>query len=118
MSTIAQSPTAGRARKPAKAETRSSGRSRAPFAGGIAWIVFVGVLLGGIVAVNVLVLQLNMQSDRLGRERAQLQADNALLRSQLSSASTQVRIQDAATTKLGLVPADPLGTTYVRLAGK
>ncbi len=90
-------------------------RPRAPFAGGVAWIVVVGVLLAGIVAVNVLVLQLNMQFDGLSRERAQLRADNALLRSQLSSASASVRIEDAAKTKLGLQAADPLTTTYVRL---
>ena len=58
-----------------------------PFAGGIAWIVVVGVLLAGIVAVNVVVLQLNVEFDGLSRERAQLKADNALLRAQLSSAS-------------------------------
>ena len=86
-------------------------RSRAPFAGGVAWIVLVGVLLAGIVAVNVLVLQLNMQFDGLSRERAQLKADNALLRSQLSSASASVRIEDAAKSKLGLQAADPLTTT-------
>ena len=83
--------------------------SRAPFAGGVAWIVVVGVLLAGIVAVNVLVLQLNMQFDGLSRERAQLKADNALLRSQLSSASASVRIEEAATVEArppGRRPAD------------
>lgn len=93
-------------------------RVRAPFAGGIAWIVLVGVLLAGIVAVNVIVLQLNMQFDGLSRQRAQLQADNALLRSQLSSASTNIRIEEVATLKLGMQAADPLSTTYVRLAAK
>jgi hypothetical protein len=29
-----------------------------------------------------------------------------------------VRIEDAATSKLGLRAADPLTTTYVRLSGK
>jgi len=93
-------------------------RSRAPFAGGVAWILLVGVLLAGIVAVNVVVLQLNMQFDGLSRERAQLKADNALLRSRLSSASANVRIEEIATAKLGLQAADPLTTTYVRLGAK
>ena len=114
MSTIAQAPVARKARR-SKTEDM---RSRAPFAGGVAWIVLVGVLLAGIVAVNVLVLQLNMQFDGLSRERAQLRADNALLRSSLSSASAHVRIEDAATAKLGLQPADDLTTTYVRLGAK
>ena len=114
MSTIAQTPAAGKARR-AKAKTA---RPRAPFAGGVAWIVLVGLSLAGIVAVNVLVLQLNMQFDGLSRDRAQLKADNALLRSQLSSASANVRIGEAATARLGLRPADDLTTTYVRLGGK
>jgi cell division protein FtsL len=115
VSTIAD----GRLARP-KRSTRPAPKTaaRTSFFGGIAWIVVVGVLLAGIVAVNVVVLQLNMQFDRLGNERAQLQADNALLRSQLSSASANVRIEDAATSKLGLVAADPLTTTYVRLPAK
>jgi len=113
MSTIAQGNVARKKRRAAAATTAA--RSRAPFAGGVVWIVVVGVLLAGIVAVDVLVLQLNMQFDGLGRERAQLKADNALLRSQLSSASASVRIEDAAKSKLGLQVADPLTTTYVRL---
>ena len=106
MSTIADGqrrPQAAR-REP---KARRARRSRAPFAGGVVWIVLVGALLAGIVAVNVVVLQLNMQFDGLSRERAQLKADNALLRSQLSSASANVRIEDAATAKLGLQAADP-----------
>ena len=113
MSTIAQGNVARK--KHGAAAAPPAARSRAPFAGGVVWIVVVGVLLAGIVAVNVLVLQLNMQFDGLSRERAQLKADNALLRSQLSSASSSVRIEDAAKSKLGLQPADPLTTTYVRL---
>ena len=101
--------------RPAEQRKPKARRIRSPFAGGIAWIVVVGALLAGIVAVNVVVLQLNMQFDGLSRERAQLKADNALLRSQLSSASASVRIEDAAKSKLGLQAADPLTTTYVRL---
>jgi len=114
MSTIAQAPTSGKARR-SKGE---SVRSRAPFAGGVLWILVVGVMLAGIVALNVVVLQLNMEFDGLSRERAQLRADNALLRSRLSSASSHVRIEDAAKAKLGLQEADALTTTYVRLGAK
>jgi cell division protein FtsL len=112
MSTVAQAPSRPR-RKPAPA--RAPAR-RAPFAGGIAWIVVVGTLLAGIVAVNVLVLQLNVQLDRYGRERAQLKAESARLRSALSSASANVRIETDAVDKLGLAPADPATTTYLQIA--
>ena len=114
MSTIAE----GSVTRKAPRATTPEARLRAPFAGGVAWIVLVGVLLAGIVAVNVLVLQLNMQFDGLNRERAQLKADNALLRSRLSSASANVRIEEAATARLGLQAADPLTTTYVRLGSR
>jgi len=86
--------------------------------GGVVWIVLIGVFLAGIVAVNVVVLQLNMEFNGLSRERAQLRADNALLRSRLSSASSQLRIEDAAKARLGLQEADSLTTTYIRLGPK
>lgn len=113
MSTVVDSPrldAAPRRRKHAVAS------SRRPFAGGVLWIAAVGMLLAGIVAVNVLVLQLNMQLDGLGRERAGLKADNARLRSQLSSASAQSSIERDAKTRLGLQAADVLTLTYVDLA--
>ena len=112
MSTVVDSPrldAAPRRRQKARPASR-------PFTGGILWIVAVGALLAGIVAVNVVVLQLNMQLDGLGRERAELKADNARLRSRLSSASANARIESDATTKLGLRAADPLTLTYVDLA--
>ncbi len=111
MSTVADSPrldTHARRRRGRAAPAR-------PFTGGIAWIVAVGVLLAGIVAVNVVVLQLNLQLDGLGRERAELRADNARLRSRLSSASSNARIERDAAARLGLRAADPLTLTYVDL---
>jgi hypothetical protein len=104
-------PTRTRARRPAVAQRRT----RRVFAGGVLWIVVLGVLLAGIVGVNVAVLQLMVRVDSLGNERAELKADNAAIRSRLSSASASVRVEQEARDKLGLVPADPLQTTYVRL---
>ena len=76
----------------------------------------VGVLLAGIVAINVVVLhQLNVRLDPLGRERAQLKADIATIRAQLSTASANERIETRAASQLGLVQADPALTTYVKL---
>ncbi|MBA3244838.1 MAG: cell division protein FtsL [Actinobacteria bacterium] len=98
-------------RKPA---TRPVARPRA--FGGVLWIVVLGALLGGVVAVNVAVLQLNVRLDELGRERIQLRADNARLSSQLSSAAAAARIEAQARQRLGLVPADPNTTAYVQLA--
>jgi cell division protein FtsL len=83
-------------------------------AGGLAWIVVSAVVLTGVVALNVVVLRLNMQLDRAGRDRTDLRAENALLQAQLSSAAASSRIQNLARTR-GLVPADPAATTYVDL---
>jgi cell division protein FtsL len=99
----------------ARPRRRASKAASRRLSGGIAWIVVVGALLAGVVAVNVLVLQLNVELDRLGSERAQLKADNARLRARLSSASSSLRVATQARTKLGLQQADPLLTEYIRI---
>jgi cell division protein FtsL len=83
--------------------------------GGVAWIVLFGALLAGVVAINVAVLQLNVQLGKLGTERIQLRADTARLRSQLSSAGAAAEIESQAKERLGLVRADPETTSYVEL---
>jgi hypothetical protein len=85
-------------------------------AGGLAWILAAGVLLAGIVALNVAVLRLNVALDHLNTERAQLRAGNQAIASQLSSAASSPRILSLAQNRLGLVPADPATTTYVDLS--
>ena len=92
MSTIAQ-PSLRRARV-----------ARGAFGGGVLWIVVI-----------VLVLRLNVQLDGLRHTRADLKAEIATSRAQLSSASSNARIEGEAASRLGLVPADPNTTTYLRL---
>jgi cell division protein FtsL len=82
--------------------------------GGVLWIVVFGALLAGVVAVNVAVLQLNVQLDGLARERVQLRADNARLSSQISSAGADARIETQARNRLGLAPAEE--TQFIDLA--
>jgi hypothetical protein len=84
-----------------------------PLRSGVVWIVVVGVLLAGLVALNVAVLQLNVRLDRLGRDRVMLRDQNAALASQFSSAKASPRIQARAQQRLGLVPAGDM--TYVDL---
>jgi cell division protein FtsL len=81
----------------------------------VLWIAVIGALLAGVVAVNVLVLRLNVQLDELRHTRAELKAEIATARSQLSSASSNARIESEAASRLGLVPADPNSTTYLEL---
>ena len=108
MSSVAQSARVGRARP------RAGSRPRL-FAGGVLWIVLFASLLAGVVAVNVSVLRLNLELDRAGRDRSELKADVARLRSELSRAAATSNIERTARTELGLVPADPETTIYVRL---
>jgi cell division protein FtsL len=100
------------------APRRARGRARAssrPFTGSVLWIVVIGALLAGVVAVNVLVLRLNVELDDLRRTRAELKADIATTRAQLSSASANARIENEASRKLGLVKHDPAETTFLRM---
>ena len=96
--------------------TRTAVRAKVRPFGGVVWIIVLAVLLAGIVAVNVAVLQLNVRLDELGRERVQLRADTNRLSSQLSSASANAQIESEARLKLGLVRADPDMTFHVQLA--
>ena len=73
----------------------------------------LAVLLVGVVAVNVAVLRLNMQIEQLGQQRLELEAQNALLESQVSSTLAPARIERDARTRLGLQPAEE--STYVEL---
>ena len=94
---------------------RTARRGRVAFAGGVAWIVVVAVLLAGVVAINVAVLRLNLELDGTNRERTELQGDVSLLRSELSSAAATSRIERLAQGELGMVRANPDKTIYVRL---
>jgi cell division protein FtsL len=79
------------------------------------WIVVIGALLVGVVFMNVAVLRLNITLDQLGRDRTRLQADNAALASQLSSAQAAARIQAQARTELHVIPALAGDTTFLDL---
>ena len=108
---------------PAPARTRARPRpkparrpaSRRRVAGGVVWIGVVGVLLAGVVALNVAVLRLNVQLDELGRERTQLQADNAQLSTQIAARAASGRIVSIAGDRYGLAPATPENWTYLDL---
>jgi cell division protein FtsL len=102
--------------RPARKPTpRRAPAPRGGIVGGVVWIGLLAVLLGGVVALNVAVLKLNVRLDELARERAALRAESAALESQLSSAAASPQVEDAARKRLGLVPFDPEQTTYVQL---
>ena len=73
----------------------------------------MGLLLAGVVALNVAVLRLNIQSDRLTEKRAQLRAESAELSSQLARRAASARTSSLARNQLGLQPAST--TRYLDL---
>jgi cell division protein FtsL len=94
------------ARRP---RTRAQARAR----GGVLWIAVSGILLAGVVFVNVLVLQLNLSLDSSNATRTKLVGQNAALQSQYSALLASPRIQAQAAKEFGLVYQDPTG--YVNL---
>jgi cell division protein FtsL len=86
--------------------------------GGILWIAIGGILLAGVVFVNVAVLQLNLRLDSANSERSKLMADNAALQTQYSRLNSTPRITAAAKKQFGLVYRDPSEYVYVDLAKK
>jgi hypothetical protein len=102
-----------RARPRAVPRTRRRAQPRR-LRGGVAWIVVFAVVLAGVVALNVAVLRVNMQVSRLDREQIELQAQNAALASNVSSAASAQRIEQAA-HRLGYVPAPATDTSYIEL---
>jgi cell division protein FtsL len=111
----AQAEAAQAVETPPRPRPRRRAERRPRVASGVIWIAVIGVLLVGVVFMNVAVLRLNIRLDQLGRDRARLRADNAQLASQLSSAQAAARIQALARKELGVQPALAQETTYVRL---
>jgi cell division protein FtsL len=101
---------------PPRPRARQRARRRAQARGGILWIAVSGILLAGVVFVNVGVLRLNLALDTASSERTKLRAENAALQSELSSALASSQIQTRAARELGLVYVDPTQYRYVNLA--
>ncbi len=111
-----------RAETPAVSEPRVRPRPRREprprIARGVVWIVVIGVLLAGVVFMNVAELRLNIRLDKLGSERTQLRSDIAELASKVSSAQAAGRIQAQARRDLGVIPASAAETTFLDLPAK
>ncbi len=101
---------AGSRTRRARAKKQRAGKRL--LAGGVAWIVAVAVLLAGVVALNVAVLQRNLNLDGVNRQRAQLKADIAADQAKLASAKRTGNIVEGVP---GLTEADPAATTLIDL---
>jgi cell division protein FtsL len=100
-----------RPRQRAGSRRRTQARAR----GGILWITVSGILLAGVVFVNVAVLRMNLALDSANSDRAKLHAEIASLQSQYSSQLRSGRIQAQAIKQFGLSYQDPSLYGYVHL---
>ena len=75
-------------------------------------MVLFALLLAGVVAVNVAVLRAHVAVTQLDEQRAQLQAQNQKLASEVSAAGAAPRVE-AAAHRMGLVQATVADTSYL-----
>jgi cell division protein FtsL len=80
---------------------------------GPAWVVMLGVLLAGIVFLNVSVLELNRGIARTDAKAADLERTNSALRTRVAKLDSGERIQELATER-GYVLPEPGQVTFLR----
>jgi cell division protein FtsL len=107
-----------RPRPRSKPRTKTRKRTQARARGGILWIAVSGILLAGVVFVNVAVLRLNLSLDSTNSERTKLRAENATLQSDLSRELASAHIERRAAKEFGLTYVDPTTYGYVDLGNK
>jgi hypothetical protein len=84
---------------------------------GRAWIGVLGVLLIGIVAVNVVTLSLAASAGQIDRNIAALESENSLLASRDAKRSGVARVRhEAAALGLATATSDQIG--YVRASAR
>ena len=118
MATVSHVQAATVAEPVARPRRRARRRSKARARGGILWIAIGGILLAGVVFVNVAVLQLNLRLDSANADRAKLLADNADLQAQYSRLVSSPRVTAAALKQYGLTYRDPTEYGHINLAPK
>jgi cell division protein FtsL len=113
---VRTAPPRTRVAEPAADARRERTRRRAerPHVGrGVVWIAVIAALLAGIVALNVVVLQLRIERGRLQSDIVTIRRQNDEIASEISGAASVGRIEGAA-RRMGLV--EPVRTTYLELA--
>jgi len=102
--------------KPSRRPAPRVRTQRAP-SGGTAhvgiWLSFVALTLVGLVAVNVGLLQKNLEYNGLINEKSELSAENARLSSEVAALSSPERVEQIATRSLGMVPAEKVSYVYI-----
>jgi hypothetical protein len=84
---------------------------------GRVWIWLIGLLLGGIVAMQVSLLKLNAGISRAVTTTATLERQNANLEAEIARLSSGDRVRDAALAD-GMITPLPGGVEYLRSRGE
>jgi len=84
---------------------------------GRAWIGVLGVLLAGIVAINVITLSFSASAGHIDRNITALEEENPLLRARDDRLSGSARVRHEAAAQ-GLVAAATDQVTYVQASSK
>lgn len=79
---------------------------------GRAWIIVLGLLLGGIVALNVVGLSLSASGSSVSTKVDELQQENSVMRARIANRLSNERITEAAST-LGLAVPAPDAVHYI-----
>jgi hypothetical protein len=80
------------------------------------WIGVLGVLLVGIVGLNVWALSLNASSSKVARQTDGLKRANSALQAQIAGELSNEQVQ-ATATKLGLIVPEPGSIRYLGTGG-
>jgi hypothetical protein len=80
------------------------------------WIGLLGVLLVGIVGLNVWALSLNASSSKVARQTDGLKRANSALQAQIAGELSNEQVQ-ATATKLGLIVPEPGSIRYLTTGG-
>jgi cell division protein FtsL len=130
VSVVAPAPAAPRRERKSKAKpqdrskrvreaTVARRRHRSPVAPGVAWVLLLATLFGGIVALNVGALRNSIDASRLDAQGVAVRTQNADLTARVASLSGYGRISKVA-GDLGMVQAKPSRKDFITLkpAGK
>jgi cell division protein FtsL len=80
---------------------------------GQTWIALLGLMLVGIVAMQVEVLKLGAGEGRALQQSAALQSRNEILRASVASESSEQRIEQLAASRYGMVMPDPTSVVFL-----
>jgi hypothetical protein len=107
-------PPAGAGRPRAAPAAAPAAAARRLPATGVMWLLFVAVLFGGIVALNVAALRASLALNDLTGRTEQLRLEHDVLAADLTELSAPDRIAREA-DRIGMVPAVPAPGDYLDL---